>query len=413
MIDSIQHAMNQVGLQSHELEGQVAVVTGSGSGIGRAVAFALGLAGARVVVAELAETGRETAELIRLRGGDALYHQTDVAEEESVARLASAVHDAYGEVSILINNAILCPVARLEYLDLALWDRVMAVNLRGAFLTARAFVPQMRRRGGGTVINMVSTDAMPGLSAYIASKQGLVGLTQSLAVEVGQEGIHVIAFGPGMVDTQGLRSAGADLAPMLGMTTDQFFGLSLHPAYDGLMPVEHAGVATAYLAARLAPEYHGESVNGYTILERAGLIQPPVPGVSRVADSTDTASAPRGQDELLRLCGRLKAILDETEADFAKLPIFVRPLARSGFKSKAGQSLQDWQRTATQLLEQAEQGELADRARHRSLLEQLIRYIEGVPAETARFTKDQAFLQQVQERTNQYAAEMRALMEHL
>lgn len=398
----MQQALAKVGLRPGELADQVAVVTGAGRGIGRTAALALALCGARVVVAELSDEGQETERLIREAGGEAFFVRTDIAAEGDVARLAQAA----GPVSILVNNAILCPVVPVSAMDLALFDRVVAVNLRGAFLTVKAFLTGMRAAGRGTIINMVSTEAMPGLSAYMATKQGLTGFTQSLAAELGGEGIAAIAFGPGMVDTPGLRSAGSGLAPLLGMKPEQFFELSLHPGYDGLMPVEHAGLATAYLAARLAGEYHGEVVTGYTVLERAGLLAP-----EAAAAMTPGGVKPMSgrREESLRLCGRLETILAETAADFEKLPIFIRPLARSGFKGKAGQSLPDWQRTAQGLRARLEQGGEVDTARLLPLLEKLIHYVQGVPAETARFTKDQAFLRQVREKMAAYEADLRAL----
>ncbi len=119
---------------------------------------------------------------------------------------------------------------------------------------------------------MVSAEAMPGLSAYIASKQGIVGFSQSLDLEVEASNIQVIAFAPGMVDTPGIRASAPALAPLLGMTEEQFLTTPLHAAYDGLMPPEHAGVATVYLVARLAKEAHGQVINGYEVLEKAGVL---------------------------------------------------------------------------------------------------------------------------------------------
>ncbi len=256
------------------LAGQAAVVTGAGRGIGRETARALAWLGARVVVAELNEVlGTETRQIIASEGGEALFIRTDVSDAESVAGLARQVHTAFGIVSILVNNAIyICetPVAEMSIED---WDRTLAVNLRGTFLTCRTFLPEMLAKKHGVIVNMISTDAMPGLSAYIASKQGITGFSQSLALEVSGQGVSVIPFGPGMVDTPGIRSVAEGLAPRLGMSPEQFLSIPLHPAFDGLMPAEYAGAATAYLIAALAEEFHGEMVTGYDVLERAGLIQ--------------------------------------------------------------------------------------------------------------------------------------------
>ena len=420
--------MTQIGLDRYSLAGRVAVVTGGGRGIGREIALAFGRSGAKVVIAELSEQGRETERLVKELGGQALFVQTDVSSESDVGWLARAAYDAFGPVNILINNAILCPAARVMDMDVALWNRVMEVNLRGAFLTCKAFLPDMLNHTWEdhqrpVIINMVSTDAMPGLSAYIASKQGLTGFSQSLAAEVGQAGVRVIAFAPGMVDTPGIREVARGLAPNLGLSPEQFLQVSLHPAYAGLMPAGHAAAATAYLVAHLAEEYHGEVIDGYTVLERSGLIQAPQVVLPPAGpEATVNAGAVPMSGEATRramaLSRQLQVVIDETETEFNKLPIFVRPMARAGFKSKAGQSLQDWKRTAARLTGQLE-AIAADASQVASLrasvpalntsLEKLEVYYYGVPAETARFTKDTNLLREVSQVCSERVALIKSL----
>ncbi len=390
------------------LRGRVALVTGAGRGIGRETARALARLGARLVIAELdLVNGDETASFIRRAGGEAIFIPTDVSDPDSVAELATRTHTAFGALDILVNNAILCPVAPLIEMDLDTWDRVIAVNLRAAFLTCKAFLPEMLARHSGTIVNMISSEAMPGLAAYIASKQGLSGFSQSLALEVSGQGVRVIPFGPGMVDTPGIRGVAPALAPQLGMSKTQFLNIPLHPAFEGLMPVEYAGAAAAYLIAALADEYHGEPVNGYTVLERAGIISPATlpPAKAQATDESFTPAA-----GLTNLLNALFQILLETEAEFATLPIFARPLARSGFKSKAGASLADWQRLIDSL--RAGASPAADLP---TRLEKLSGYYRGVPAETARFTRDTELLRSVeqlsQRRVELIEALVRALVE--
>ncbi len=417
-----ERAVARLGLEQGRLAGKVAVVTGGGRGIGREIALAFAWLGAGVVIAELSAAGQETERLVRQAGGQALCVRTDVSSAADVARLAARALEAFGPADYLINNAIAIPVAPLVEMEVADWERVMAVNLNGAFLTCKAFLPAMLERGSGVVINMVSAEAMPGLSAYIASKQGLVGLSQSLAAEVGSRGVQVVAFAPGMVDTPGIRGSADKLAPLLGMSVEQFLGASLHPAYAGMMPAEHAGAATAYLAAELAGEYHGEVVTGYEVLERAGLIQA-ASAPSLPSDAAPAAAAIQGERlrQTMELSRRLESALAQTAAEFEKLPVFVRPMARSGFKGKAGQSIQDWVRHSahlTQLLEKAAGGEAGAAAQlqgeARLLKERLGKlslYYQGVPAETARFTKDAGLLQEVARLTGERVALISALAE--
>jgi hypothetical protein len=263
----------------------------------------------------------------------------------------------------------------------------------------------MMARQRGIVINMISTEAMPGLSAYIATKQAIAAFSQSLAAEVDGQHVFVIPFGPGMVDTPGLRSVAQGLAPRLGMSPEQFQGFSLHPAFAGLMPAEYAGAATAYLAAVLAEEYHGEIVTGYTILERAGLIEA---ASTPQAVATAPRPAPGPAEGIPALAGKLKNILDETEAEFNRLPVFVRPLARGGFKNKTVGSAADWRR----LLAPLESGQAAP-AGLGSRLEKLAGYYREVPGETARFTKEKEILEQIAKTCQMRIAVIQAFIEKL
>lgn len=397
MTESVAQILARAGLARNVLSGQVAVVTGAGRGIGREAARALAWLGAKIVIAELNDVlGTETRELILKDGGEALFLHTDVADAQSVAALARETHKSFRTVDILVNNAILCPAIRVADMQVEQWDEVLAVNLRGTFLTCRTFLPEMLARKHGVIVNMVSTEAMPGLAAYIASKQGMTGFSQSLALEVEGQGVSVIPFGPGMVDTPGIRNVAPDLAPRLGMSSEQFLSIPLHPAFEGLMPVEYAGAATAYLVAKLADEFHGETVTGYEVLERAGVIESPLSGTD-ARTPPEARVAPFIGEDVQSLVAQLEVVIAATEAEFNRLPAFVRPIARSGFKRKSGQSLQDWARLAASLNEWIKfpatfQEKLP---RLQSLFEGLVAYYQGVPAETARFTKDTEMLQSV------------------
>ena len=245
---------------------------------------------------------------------------------------------------------------------------------------------------------------MPGLSAYIASKQGIIGFSQSLAQEVGEAEVRVIPFAPGMVDTPGIRSVAEGLAPRLGLQTEQFLNLSLNAAYTGLMPAEHAAAAAVYLTLHLADEFHGQVVNGYEILERAGLLRSPA-DVPAVAESPAKASSADFSD----LIRELADILVETDAEFNRLPIFVRPMARQGFKTKAGKSLADWKR----LLSALDSGSSPIPPAFAVMLDKLAGYYRDVPKETARFTRDEKTLDQVTEISGQRVRNIQKLSEQV
>jgi NAD(P)-dependent dehydrogenase (short-subunit alcohol dehydrogenase family) len=410
---------SQMGFSPKELEGKVVVITGAGRGIGRAMAEAYAELGAGVVVAELTDEGAKVNKNLRAANFKSLHVRTDVSNEGSVKNLWQATRDYFGRVDILINNAILCPVQSVMEMEIDHWDRVIGVNLRGTFLTCKFFLPDLISSGGGTIINMVSTDAMPGLSAYIATKQGITGFSQSLAAEVARDGVKVIALAPGMVDTPGIHNVSRELAPRLGITEEQFLNVSLHSAYEGLMPAEHAAAAAVVLSTRLADEYHGQVVTGYEILERVGVIQ-----AANVPQTQQSGAASLvAAQQVLGFSERFNELLAETEAEFGKLPIFARPMAHNGFKKKSGLSMQDWKYNAAELhnrltsLSKAEPGAaeaLASiSAKLLPLFPRLIDYYRGVPAETARFTRDQAFLAEVTQRVAARETTILALSEGL
>ncbi len=191
-------------IDQFRLDGKVAVVTGAGgrgNSIGRAYALGLGGAGASVVVADIkAEGAQSVCDEIASAGGNAIAVCADITEPESVQHLAKAAADAFGGVDILVNNAAL--MAELGYLpaiDIPIdqWNRILNVNLTGALICAQAMVPLMRKRGGGKIINQVSGGAFPAQSVYGVGKLALVGLTTTLARQLGRDKINVNAIAPG------------------------------------------------------------------------------------------------------------------------------------------------------------------------------------------------------------------------
>lgn len=185
------------------LDGRVAVVTGSGQGIGRETARVLAYLGAAVVVAEIRDTGFETEQLIRDEGGRALFVRTDVSDPSSMEHLRVQTLQAFGEADILVNNAAFYATRPLLDLSVEEWDRVFSVNLRGAFLGIKGFLPTMLKRRQGVVM-MESAEGMPYIAPYLASKVGLRSLAMSLAQEIGEEsGVSVYCFGPGMAAENG------------------------------------------------------------------------------------------------------------------------------------------------------------------------------------------------------------------
>jgi len=190
-----------------ELQDRVAIVTGSGRGIGKAIAHELAQNGASVVVAELAEYGEQTAIELRASGAEAIYASVDVSDSESVRTMVKQVRDRYGRIDILVNNAGIrptCPFLTMSRYD---WERVLAVNLTGTFNCCAAIGPLMVERGWGRIVNISSLAAQRGStgghSHYAAAKAGVVGFSKSLARELAPHGVTVNVVTPGWIDTEG------------------------------------------------------------------------------------------------------------------------------------------------------------------------------------------------------------------
>jgi 3-oxoacyl-[acyl-carrier protein] reductase len=191
-------------------------VTGASRGIGRAIALALGRSGATVVA--LARDEKRLGELVAQiagEGGDALPVRADVSVEDDVVRAFAVLDDNFGgRLDILINNAGIGIFGSVEGFSAEDWDKVVAVNLRSAFLCSREAVGRMRRAGGGYIVNIASVVGLKGYvnqGAYTASKHGIVGLTKTLAAEVQDQGIKVSVICPGGVDTELIGQARPDL----------------------------------------------------------------------------------------------------------------------------------------------------------------------------------------------------------
>lgn len=188
------------------LDGKVAVVTGGSYSLGRAFCEALAAEGAHIAIADIRD-GSDTAAAIATVGVRAQSWTVDVADEDAVRRFVAAAADAFGRIDILVNNAALfadLPRLSLEDFPADLWDKVMAVNVRGPFLMAKHVAPRMRAQGGGKIINIGSGTAYKGmreLSAYVTSKAAIVGLTRCLARELGEDGICVNTLAPGLIES--------------------------------------------------------------------------------------------------------------------------------------------------------------------------------------------------------------------
>lgn len=250
------------------LNGRAAVVTGAGSGIGKAIALALAGQGAAVLAADLSlDRAEGAADEIRSAGGIAAACMCDVSEPDSVEAMVNQSAALFGTVGILVNNAGLQHVAPIEEFPLDRWNRLIGVMLTGPFLCTKAAIPHMRRAQWGRVINIASAHgkvASPFKAAYVSAKHGLIGLTRATAVEMAQLGITANAICPGYVDTPLVRNQVPDLMRTFGVATEE---AALEAAIYSktpqrrLLAPEEIGDLAVYLASDQARGVNGQAIS--------------------------------------------------------------------------------------------------------------------------------------------------------
>jgi 3-hydroxybutyrate dehydrogenase len=247
------------------LKGKAALVTGSTSGIGRAIAGRLAAEGADILLNGFGDAGEIEAlraELERDNAVKVIYSGADLTKPDAIEAMMDEAIKAFGSIDILVNNAGMQHVASIEDFPVARWDMIIALNLTAAFHTTRLALPGMKKKGWGRIINMGSAHskvASPHKSAYVAAKHGLSGLTKVTALEGATDGVRCNTICPGYVFTPLVENQIADTAKARGMTEEQVRNdvlLAAQPTKEFVTPEQVAGFV-AFLCSR-----DGDQING-------------------------------------------------------------------------------------------------------------------------------------------------------
>ena len=245
------------------LNGKIALITGGGRGIGRAIALVLAREGVRIAVA--ARTAEQVEQVAAEIGNGAIGVTCDVSDSESVTRMFAQTRERLGDVDILVNNAGIAESATLVNTSDDLWHRHLAINLSGTFYCTRAALPAMLKNNWGRVVNIASIAAKTGapyIAAYSASKHGVLGLTRSVALEVAAKGITVNAICPGYVDTDMVTRGVEKITSMTGRSAEEARQtLEKMSPQNRLVTAEEVAAVALLLASDEGRGINGQGIN--------------------------------------------------------------------------------------------------------------------------------------------------------
>jgi len=326
--------ISHLGLKRDDLHGETIVVTGGGGGIGYEAAHALLWLGANVIIAEINETiGKHAAEVLseEFDPESVCFVRTDVGDEASVRHLYQESVSVYGKVDVVINNATIAVLGMVKDLLIEKWDTSYRVNLRGPVLMARAFLPDMINRKHGTFV-CVSSTGTAFLGGYETFKAAQVHLANTLDAELEGTGVIAFSISPGLVTTETATGAINQLAPMMGMSLEEFYNQNK----NAMLTPEEAGAGFA-ASIVFAERFKGMEISSLQALNAANTnygTKKREKGSKRIDDDKRKQAG--------ELCERVSLTLREQSDDWKRRTLFERQWVIRDFKKTAGMSVEGW-----------------------------------------------------------------------
>ena len=333
--------IDRIGLIPENLKGETVLVSGTGGGIGFEAARALLWLGANVVIAEInLQNGSKAEQTLgnEFNPERVLFVHTDVGDEASVKNLYKESILRFGKVDAVINNATIAVLGAVKDVPIEKWDASYRVNLRGPVLMARTFLPGMLERKHG-VFACVSSTGTSFLGGYETFKAAQVHLANTLDAELEGTGVIAYTIGPGLVPTKTASAAVAQIAPLMGMSLDEFYKLNK----NAMLSIEEAGAGFA-ASIVFAEKFRGQEISSMQALKAADI------NFGAADPGTKTNSLESGQSEAAKqLCKRVRQTLKEQSDDWKRRSIFERQWVIRDFKKTAGMPAEEWLDTLIQL----------------------------------------------------------------
>ncbi len=390
--------ISQLGFSPETLYGQTVIVTGAGGGIGFEAARALLWLGANVVLAEISPQGAQAAATLNAEfpGERAYFVQTDVGDETSVQNLHDAALRRFVKVDAVINNATIAVLGAVKELPIEKWDASYHVNLRGPVLMARAFLPDMVSRRQGVFV-CVSSTGTAFLGGYETFKAAQVHLATTLDAEL--EGTGVIAFtiGPGLVPTATASRAVERLAPLMGMTVDEFFAMN----QNAVLSPEEAGAGFA-AAIALAAQFKGMEISSLQALKAA-----PRPYAAQETAPQAGILDPNHRQTAAALCAQIRLTLAKQSEGWKQRSLFERQWVLRDFKKTTGMTVEEWLDALARLETALKSGEISPLPP----LEKLAGYYEHLASLAQGYEKNPARLEESLRQVRTWQAEVQMLIQ--